>query len=305
MKEYSLKNAIKIFDDNLIIKNYSQNTLENYRRYLALFLDFSWDILVSKINFDLIQNYSLFLHKKKDRFWQFIWIKTQNYYLIAIRSFLKYLAKRDIETLSAEKIELSKIWAREVSFLDFEEINRLFNSVDLSSKTWERDFAIMHCLYSTGLRVSELCSLNRNQVNLKTREFAVRWKWNKLRIVFLSENCAKIIEKYLEKRFDNFAPLFISQSNRWKNIWILDWEKLRLKRDTIENIVQKYRFKSWIVKKLTPHTLRHSFATWLLSNWADIRSVQEMLWHSSITTTQVYTHVTNKWLKEIHKKFHN
>lgn len=301
----NLKSAIEKFLEHAeAVKHQSPKTIDNYTRYLSLFLEFAWNINVSIIDFDLIQKYSLFLHRRKNRYWEQISIKTQNYYLISLRSLLKYLAKRDIKTLSAEKVELAKVWNREVDFLTRDELERLFSSVDLSSKTWMRDLAILHCLYSTGLRVSELCCLDRNQVNLKTKEFVVRWKWNKLRIVFLSDQAVEIIDSYLKLRSDNFKPLFISQSNRGKNAWIIDDEKVRLSRDTVERIVQKFRFAAWILKKVTPHTLRHSFATWLLWNWADIRSVQEMLWHASITTTQVYTHVTNNRLREIHEKFH-
>lgn len=300
-----LKDAVFKFLEYIeITKHQSQKTVENYTRYLLAFLDFTWNIDVNEIDFNLIQEFKLSLHRKETRYWDTLSVKTQNYYLTSIRSFLKYLAKIDIESLAPDKIELAKIWNREVDFLLAEEVYELFKSVDLSSKTWFRDLAILHCLYSTWIRVSELCSLNRDQVNLKTKEFAVRWKWRKLRLVFLSEESVKHIENYLKTRIDNHKPLFISQSNRWKNKWILDWESLRLTRDIIEWIVEKYKLRAWIMKKVTPHTLRHSFATWLLRNWADLRDVQEMLGHSSITTTQVYTHVTNKRLKESHEKFH-
>ena len=295
---------IKFLNYIEVTKHQSPKTIDNYTRYLKAFSDFAWDINVLRIDFNLIQEFNLVLHRKTTRYWNTLSIKTQNYYLTSIRSLLKYLAKNDIESLSPEKIELAKIWTREVDFLYKDEVDRLFKSVDFKSKTGFRDFAILNCLYSTWLRVTELCSLNINQVNLKTKEFSVRWKWNKLRMVFLSKDSADTIWRYLKTRDDNFSPLFISASNRWKNVGIVDWERLRLTRDTVERIVEKYRFRSWILKKVTPHTLRHSFATWLLQNWAWIRDVQEMLWHASITTTQVYTHVTNRRLKEIHDKFH-
>lgn len=300
-----LKDAVFKFLEYIeVTKHQSQKTVENYTRYLLSFVDFAWNIDVSDINFQLIQDFKLKLHRKETRYWDTLSVKTQNYYLTSIRSMLKYLAKNDIDSMSPDKIELAKIWNREVDFLMAEEVYDLFNCVDVSSRTWFRDLAILHCLYSTGLRVSELCSLNKDQVNLKTREFAVRWKWRKLRLVFLSEEAVEHIENYLKTRSDNFKPLFISQSNRWINKSILDWDSLRLTRDIIEWIVEKYKLRAWIMKKVTPHTLRHSFATWLLRNGAWLRDVQEMLGHSSITTTQVYTHVTNKRLKEAHDKFH-
>lgn len=302
----NLKQSIKRFLNYIeVTKHQSPKTIDNYTRYLRVFSDFVWDIQLEDINFDLIQEFNLFLHRKQTRYWDWLSIKTQNYYLTSIRSFLKYLSKNDIDSLSPEKIELAKVWNREVEFLLKWEVDLLFSSVNLKSRTWYRDLAIMYCLYSTWIRVSELCSLNIKQVNLKTREFSIRWKWNKLRIVFLSSEAVKHISAYLNTRSDNFDPLFLSASNRWVNVSILEWEKLRLGRDSVERIVEKHRLKSGIMKKVTPHTLRHSFATWLLINWAWIRDVQEMLGHSSITTTQVYTHVTNKRLKEVHDKFHN
>ncbi len=301
----NLKQSIHRFLNYIeVTKHQSPKTIDNYSRYLRVFLDFIWDINIEDISFDLIQEFNLFLHRKQSRFWDWLSIRTQNYYLTSIRSFLKYLAKNDIEALSPEKIELAKVWTRQVEFLHTDEVNKLLDSVDLKSRTWFRDLAIMHCLYSTWIRVSELCWLDIKQVNLNTREFSIRWKWNKLRIVFLSDQSVKHIRQYLKTRVDNFEPLFLSASNRWRNVSILEWERLRLKRDAIERIVEKYRLRSWILKKVTPHTLRHSFATWLLSNWAGIRDVQEMLGHSSITSTQIYTHVTNKRLKEVHDKFH-
>ena len=217
-----------------------------------------------------------------------------------MRAFLKYLTKNDIKTLAPEKIELSKIPKRSVEVLSREELERIFKAVDRLDKAGLRDIAILETLYSTGLRVSELASLNRNQVDLKRREFMVRGKGAKPRIIFLSEKAAQAITKYLKSREDNFDPLFI---NNMKGD-ITDHEKKRLSTVSIEAIVRKYARKAGVVKKVTPHTLRHSYATELLINGADIRSVQEMLGHSSITTTQIYTHVTNKKLKEIHDKYH-
>ena len=202
--------------------------------------------------------------------------------------------------MAPEKIELSKIEKRTVEVISRDELERLFKAVDKTTKTGDRDEAILETLYSTGLRVSELTSLNRDQVDLKRREFMVRGKGRKPRIVFLSARASNAIETYLEKRNDNLRPLFINNIKKE----ILDEDKRRLTPVSVENIVKKYALRAGIIKKVTPHTLRHSYATELLINGADIRSVQEMLGHSSITTTQVYTHVTDKKLREIHEKYH-
>lgn len=288
-----------------IDKNQSQKTIENYKHYLGRFLEFTGDISPKKIDYQLIQKYRLHLNRLELK-GKTLGKKTQNYHVIALRAFLKYLQKNDVETLSAEKIELPKLPERTVEFLETEEVQKIIEIPDTTKEIGLRDRAVLECLYSTGLRVSELCSLNRDQVNLKTREFAVRGKGNKMRIVFLSEKAKEAITDYLKLRTDNYNPLFISYSKRsLKKVDLEGGESRRLQRDTIELIVGKYRRLAGIVKKVTPHTMRHSFATQLLQNGADIRSVQEMLGHASITTTQIYTHLTNKRLKEVHDKFHN
>jgi site-specific recombinase XerD len=205
--------------------------------------------------------------------------------------------------LAPEKIELGKIPARTVEVLSREELDRMFKAVDHTKKNGARDIAILETLYSTGLRVSELAGLNCDQVDLKRREFMVRGKGKKPRIVFLSKKAAEIIESYIKQRSDNYKPLFINLRQGAKED-VLNDEKRRLSTVSIENLVRKYALKAGIIKKVTPHTLRHSYATELLINGADIRSVQEMLGHSSITTTQIYTHLTNKKLREIHEKYH-
>ncbi|MDA1060669.1 MAG: tyrosine-type recombinase/integrase [bacterium] len=284
-----------------IAQNKSQKTLENYSHYLRRFKNFvGKEALPEDLDLKKIQEYRLYLNRHKDEKGKGLGKKTQNYHIIALRAFLKYLTKNDIETLSPEKIELSKIPTRSVEVISREELDRIFKAVDKVNKSGLRDIAILETLYSTGLRVSEMASLNRDQVDLKRREFMVRGKGSKPRIVFLSENAVEAINVYLKSRDDNFDPLFI---NNMKTD-ITDHEKRRLSTVSIEAIVRKYARKAGIIKKVTPHTLRHSYATELLINGADIRSVQEMLGHSSITTTQIYTHVTNKKLKEIHDKFH-
>lgn len=284
-----------------ITQNKSQKTLENYRHYLKRFQNFlSEDIEPKHLQLQKIHNYRLYLNRFLDEKKRPLSIKTQNYHIIALRAFLKYLIKQDVKTLAPEKIELGKIPKRTVEVLSREELDRLFKAVDQTRKTAGRDRAILETLYSTGLRVSELASLNCDQVDLKRREFMVRGKGKKPRIVFLSRRAAEFIENYLKERHDQFKPLFIN--NLKANI--LEDEKRRLTTVSLENLVRKYALKAGIIKKVTPHTLRHSYATELLINGADIRSVQEMLGHSSITTTQIYTHVTDKKLREIYEKYH-
>lgn len=281
-----------------VAQNKSERTIDNYKRYLGRFQKFlGKNISPSQISLKIIQNYRLYL-KRQD-----LGQKTQNYHLISLRAFLKYLSKNDIKALAPEKIELSKTPERTVEVLSHEELGRLFKAIDRTSSAGHRDAAILETLYSTGLRVSELASLNRDQVDLKRREFMVRGKGKKPRIVFLSKKASEIIQSYIKSRDDNFNPLFIN-SGKGQSSDILDSEARRLSTVSIEKIVRKYALKAGIIKKVTPHTLRHSYATELLINGADIRSVQEMLGHSSITTTQIYTHVTNKKLKEIHDKYH-
>lgn len=293
-----------------IDKNQANKTLENYHHYLKRFRDFAGEIQPKAITYILVQQYRLHLNRLEIK-GKKLGKKTQSYHIIALRAFLKYLQKNDIETLSAEKIELPKLKERTVDFLEQEEVFSILKIPDLTKEIGLRDRAVLECLYSTGLRVSELCALNREQIDSRLRgndiveEFAIRGKGNKMRIVFLSERAKKWIGKYLKMRSDNYKPLFISYSRRSKNKVDLEGGELRrLQRDTIENIVGKYRRLAGIMKKVTPHTMRHSFATQLLQNGADIRSVQEMLGHSSITTTQIYTHLTNKRLKEVHSRFH-
>ncbi|MBP7670994.1 tyrosine-type recombinase/integrase [Candidatus Gracilibacteria bacterium] len=284
-----------------ITKNRSQKTLENYQHYLKRFQHFlDHDPEPNELTLDQIHNYRLHLNRLLDERKNTLGKKTQNYHIIALRAFLKYLSKNDIASIAPEKIELANIEKRSVDALSHQELLDLFAAIDPKDKNAKRDLAILHTLYSTGLRVSELQKLNRDQINLERREFSVRGKGRKTRVVFLSETAATAIKSYLRTRDDNFQPLFI---NSLKNS-ILDEEKRRLSTVTIQTTVRKYALKAGITKQVSPHTLRHSYATELLINGADIRSVQEMLGHSSITTTQIYTHLTDKKLREIHEKFH-
>jgi integrase/recombinase XerD len=233
-------------------------------------------------------------------------VKTVNAHIITIRSWLKYLKKEQIGCLDPTALDLMRVTDREVTFLTNEEIERFFESIQRETIQWKRDFAISECIYSTGLRISELTALNQNDVNFETLEFAVRGKWGKLRVVYLTERARDAIQEYLSARTDHFSPLFIRHNFSEENInsSLLDNSSVRLTRFFITNMIKDYGLKAWILKNLHAHTLRHSFATTLLTNGADIRIIQELLGHASITTTQVYTHVTNPKLKEAHQKFH-
>lgn len=290
-----------------VIKNKSPKTVEQYGRHLRKFESFIIESLkidlkefrVQDIVLNIAERFRSYLYEKN----RTVSIKTANAYMITLRSFLKYLEKKWHKSLSATAIDLIKADDRHVEFLSEEELERLFNAPNTDTIIWTRDLAIMECIYSTGLRISELTALNKNDINLNRREFAVRWKWRKVRVVYLTKRSALLIEKYLEKRSDHLSPLFIRHNIKKENIDALENEKIRLTRFFITNMVKKYALKAFILKNISAHTLRHSFATTLLSNWADLRAIQEMLWHASITTTQVYTHVTNKKLKEVHSKF--
>jgi len=292
-------------------KNRSRRTVENYDRYLKKFLEFSGDISPHKISQNLVRKYRLHLNRVKDDKGKGLKTTTQNYHVVALRAFLRYLSKRDIQTLSTDKVELPKIGDRKVNFLEKKDIDRLLHISGTTDKLKDRrDRAILEILFSTGMRVSELCSLNRDDIGPTTKEFTVRGKGDKVRVVFLSERARKALKLYLEKRTDIDPALFVRTDHRAKEDMLKEGKNkrgkvsLRLTPRSIERLVQNCAAKAGISKKVTPHTLRHSFATDLLKGGADLRSVQTMLGHSSIQTTQVYTHITNKQLRDIHKKFH-
>lgn len=303
----AISNNIKDFLEYCeVTRNLSNKTLENYCHYLKRFENFyGKEKSAAGLSLKNVQDFRLHLNRFLDDKGNKLNIKTQNYHVIALRAFLKYLVKTDVKSLAPEKIELSKIPERTVEVLTLKELKRLFAAVELESDTAHRDLAIIETLYSTGLRVSELQRLNIEQVDLERCEFMVRGKGKKPRIVFLSKRSCTAISKYLRSREDNFRPLFINSGKGTKQSDVLDDEKRRLSTVSIESIVRKYALKAGIIKKVTPHTLRHSFATEMLVNGADIRSVQEMLGHSSITTTQIYTHLSNNKLKDVHEKFHS
>lgn len=285
---------LKDYLDHLEIeKNRSIKTRVNYERYLKRFLEFSKISMPDQISQDLTRQYRLWLNR------QLLKKNTQNYYLIALRNFLKYLAKRDIKTLSADKIELGKQSERQVIFLEENELERLLNAPSDKSFKSLRDRAILELLFSTGLRVSELCALNRDSINLKSGEFAIRGKGDKIRLVFISDTAKEALKSYLEKREDIDEALFVRNVKNPAKQY-----HFRLTSRSVERLVKFYAVKAGLTKKITPHSLRHSFATDLLMNGADIRSVQALLGHSNITTTQIYTHITDKQLREVHSAFH-
>ena len=279
-------------------------TIQNYDHYLGRFLDFAKEKGVSDpkgVTLDLVRKFRLFLNRHTDKKGKSLKKITQNYHIIALRAFLKYLAKRDIKTLTAEKIELGDFTKKQIDIISIEELERLINAPDTSKVTGLRDKAILETLFSTGLRVSELIGLDRDKINLNTGEFMVRGKGRKDRVVFLSKAAIHWLFLYLEKRKDNWKPVFINYRGKED---VIEGENKRLTQRSVQRIVKKYAQLAGIVKIVTPHGLRHLFATDLLQGGADIRSVQTMLGHASITTTQIYTHMTNKQLKDVHQAFH-
>ena len=281
----------------------SSRTAENYRLYLERFVEFSDDIKVDKITTEIIRRYRLWLNRHKNDNGDELATITQSYHLIALRGFLKYLSERDIASLSPDKIKLPKAARKQVTFLHYDEVKQLIDVIDTSNEEGLRDRAIIELLFSSGLRVSELVNLDRGHVNTKRREFMVRGKGQKDRPVFVSDAAAEWVESYLASRLDNLPPLFLSYSRN--NLPSRSGDYRRLGARSIQRMVSKYARLAGITKHVSPHTMRHSFATDLLMNGADIRSVQSMLGHSSISTTQVYTHVTDEHLREIHEKFHS
>jgi site-specific recombinase XerD len=313
MPEQINNSALKSLADDfleylLIEKSLSQLTIKEYRHYLYRFL--SWleenklTLSPASISLDSVRKFRIFLASFINKNGRSLNRNTQTYHIVALRSFLRYLnVKRDVDSLNPDKIDLPKATPRMVSFLNNEQLTRLLGSPEISDEIGLRDRTILETLFSTGLRVSELVRLNRDQINLERKEFGVRGKGNKIRVVFLSDSASDWISRYLNVRKDNFLPLFIRYGGPRTND--KTGEKMRLTARSIERLVKKYSKKSGLPIDAHPHTLRHSFATDLLIGGADLRSVQEMLGHESIRTTQVYTHVTNKHLKEVYQKYHS
>ena len=292
-----------------IEKGRSQKTIENYNHYLDSFLSWAKISNPDQITDSLVSQFRLYLNRLQDAKGKNLKKITQSYYIIALRSFLKFLAKKDIESLQAEKVEVGKSIRKEVEFLEPEEIQRMIAAADGNNFRSMRDKAILELLFSAGLRVSELINLNRDRLDLKNQEFSVRGKGDKVRVVFVSNSAKRALERYLDKRTDIDPAVFVrdpkaAEKFRPKSGESETEKSLRLTPRSVQRIIKFYSAKAGIIKDVHPHTLRHSFATDLLMNGADIRSVQAMLGHSSITTTQIYTHVTNRQLKEVHQAFH-
>ncbi len=298
-----IEEAIKRYLDYLEIeKGKSIKTRKNYQYYLSVFKNFleelkKTEVSIEDIDLESIRLFRLFLNRKKiDGQKRTLSKKTQSYYLIALRNFLKYLIRYNYKVLSPEKIELPKIEPREIKVISWEELERLLSAPKGNSLKELRDKAILEMLFSTGLRVSELTNLKRKDINLKAGEFTVRGKGSKIRIVFLSSVAKQVLAKYLKKRQDSEEHLFVSLPKKNK--------VTPLTSRSIQRIVSYWARRAGIVKPVTPHTLRHMFATDLLQNGADLRAIQELLGHSQITTTQVYTHLSNQALKEVYQAFH-
>ena len=307
-----LADLIEDFLEHLEIeKGRSKKTIENYRLYLERFLELTQEILnkddikPSDIDREVLRKYRLKLNRYgSDNGEDDLKTITQAYHLIALRGFMKYLARREIKSLDPSLIDLPHVVRKQVTFLHFDEVEEMLEQIDTSTESGLRDRAIIELLYSGGLRVSELVGLNRDSINLERREFVVRGKGSKDRPIFISQSAANWVAEYLNARTDSLPALFLNNS---RNLQTADTSGnyRRITARSVERIVEKYARLAGITKHVSPHTLRHSFATDLLMNGADIRAVQSMLGHADISTTQIYTHVTDAHLKKIHEKYHS
>jgi site-specific recombinase XerD len=300
--------ALLAFLESLEVeKNLSRLTIRNYNHYLRRFN--SWfkeqgATDLTQLDQDLLRAYRVYLARYGDDQGRTLSKKTQSYHVIALRSWFKYLVKNDLAVLHPEKIDLPKAESTPMSFVSIEEIERLLNQPELSSKTGLRDRTILEVLFSTGLRVSELVKLDRDQINLKRREFGVIGKGRRPRVVFLSERAADWLGRWLATREDMWQPIFIRMSGK-KIHPAFDGEEMRLSTRSVQRLVDKYARQAHLTVKLSPHGIRHSFATDLLINGAGLRDVQEILGHKNIATTQIYTHVTKSQLKRVYDKRHS
>jgi len=288
-------------------RNVSKLTIRNYEHYLNVLIEFLHQDIgrapqITDIDKDTVRRFRLQLSRSAGVGGEMKSV-TQGYYVIALRSFLKWCVKNEIKSLQPEMLEVPKNREHNLKFLDSEQMNRLLNQPLLSSTTGLRDRAILELLFSTGLRVSELVSLNRDQIDLNQKEFGVVGKGGKQRLVFVTDQAALYVDRYLKSRMDKFRPLFLRAGGK-KDITAGD-EKMRLSPRSIQRLVKHYVAKCKLPVDATPHTLRHSMATDLLRAGADLRSVQELLGHKNIATTQIYTHVTDARLREVHQKFHS
>jgi len=301
--------SVKDFLEYLVVeKNRSPRTLVAYRHYFNRFSEWlGAKTQLEDITLEKVRKFRVYLSNFSDDHGELLELKTQTYHLIALRSLLRYAAKRDIVCLSPEKIELPTQEARQVQFLTSEELERLLTSPDTATMAGLRDRAILELLFSTGLRVSELASLNKTMLNTENGEMRVIGKGRKERLVFISERARTWISRYFAERGDPNPAAFVGYKGKGAGNHpspIVEALATRLTSRSVDRIVQRYTLQAGLVKKITPHTLRHSFATDLLLNGADIRSVQTLLGHASITTTQIYTHITNQQLREVHERFH-
>ena len=306
-KETEISKKINEFFDYLLVeKGASPLTIRNYTHYLRRFVLWleseSNGNQVTDINLDNVHKYRLYLSKLTDAKGKTLARRTQGYHVIALRSFLKWLIRNDYKVLAPEKLELPKNEDRQVKFLSGAQVDRLLNAPTLSTIIGKRDRAILEVLFSTGLRVSEIVKLDRDKIDLERREFGITGKGGKTRVVFLSTRASDWLKKYLDARIDHYKPMFVRHSGKMDPS-IKD-EQMRLSARSVQRMVKKYARKIKLPVSATPHILRHSFATDLLMAGADLRSVQEMLGHKNVATTQIYTHVTNKQLRSVHEGFH-
>jgi len=302
-----LDRLIEEFLEHLEIERHSSPlTIRNYRHYLGRFsLWFkrqNTKAIPGSINLEIIKKYRVFLARFTPPNGILLSRSTQSYHVIALRAFLRWLVKNDYQTLAPEKVDIPKAESKSLKFLSTEQVERLLSQPQFSARTGLRDKAILEVLFSTGLRVSELVKLNRDQIDLKRREFGVIGKGGRARVVFLSERAMKWLKRYLDSRQDSWQPLYIRYARKEEEQ--MNGEKMRLTARSVQRIVDKYSRKAKLPVKVTPHVIRHSFATDLLIAGADIRAVQEMLGHKNIQTTQIYTHVTNRQLRSVHEAFH-
>lgn len=304
-----LTTCVDDYLEHLVIeKNRSPKTIVAYRHYFLRLSEWLGSkATIESLTAEKVRKYRIWLNQFTDEHGELLSLTTQSYHIIAIRSLLRYAAKRDIECLTADKIELPKPEARQIQFLSSEELNRMLESPDISTMAGLRDRAILELLFSTGLRVSELASLNKTMLNTKSGEVRVIGKGRKERIVFVSPRASQWLETYFKRRGDQLEVAFVGYRGKGAGNQpsaVVEALATRLTPRSVDRIVQKYALSAGVVKNVTPHTLRHSFATDLLLNGADIRSVQTLLGHASITTTQIYTHITNQQLHEVHERFH-
>lgn len=298
-----LSKAITSFLEYMEIEQGRSNkTIQNYEHYLTRLIDYAGDIPIANIDEELVRKWRLWLNRLGTNTSDELNKTTLNYHLIALRGFLKYFTRRGHTVLAPEKIELARTTRKQVTFLSAEEVEELFDQPNIATLPGLRDRAMLELLFSSGLRVSELINLDRDHVNLSRREFVVRGKGQKDRPVFVSQQSADWLKDYLEKRDDTIKALFIRYSGRSPVDTQGNYKRLTAR--SVQRLIAKYALLAGITRQVTPHTLRHSFATDLLMNGADLRSVQALLGHSNIATTQIYTHITDPHLKSVHKQFH-